>query len=289
MIFAFLFSVARLATPLVFAALGGLFSERSGVVNIALEGFMLFGAAAAAIVTLATGSPELGFLAAGIVGAVSSLLFAATVIHGRANQIVSATAVNLLAVGLIPLVLKVFYDSTGGTPTLAMDQRFSSFPMWFAIVLILVTWFLFKKTPLGLWIGFAGENPEALDAAGISVRKIRYLSVMISGTLAAWGGASLSIFLASGYSRNMTAGRGFMALAALILAKWNPPLVLLSCLFFGVMEAIQIRVQGVAVAGIEVPAQFVQMIPYLATILVLAGFLGRSRPPKAVGTLFEKE
>ena len=136
-------------------------------------------------------------------------------------------------------------------------------------------------------MSFAGENPDALDAAGISVRKVRYLAVSFAGLLAGWGGASLSIFLASGYSRNMVAGRGFMALAALILGKWRAPYAVLACLFFGLMEALQIRMQGMNWGGIPVPAQFVQMVPYLATIFVLAGFVGQARPPKKIGRIFE--
>jgi simple sugar transport system permease protein len=286
--FVFLLSVIRLAAPLVFASLGGLLSERAGVINIALEGFMLVGALSAAVLTLGTGSPYLGFFGAGIVGALFSLVYAFAVIDGRANQVVAGTAMNLLAMGLIPLVLNWLYDSTGGSPALPLEQRFESFPLFFLAVLAGLVWWLMRGTHFGLRISFAGERPEALDAAGFSVRGVRYGAVMLSGMLAAWGGATLSIFLSSGYSRNMTAGRGFMALAALILGKWNPPLAVLGCFFFALMEALQIRMQGSSIGGVTIPAQIIQMIPYLATILVLAGFLGRSRPPRALGTVFEK-
>lgn len=285
----FIFSVLRVATPLIFASMGGLFSERAGVINIALEAFMLVGAFVGAIVALQTGSPELGFLAAGGAGILVALLFALVVIHGRANQVVAGTAMNLLVMGMIPLFLKLLYDSAGGSPSLPMDQRFTFFPLWFAWALALLVWFLFRRTPLGLWVSFAGENPDALDAAGISVRKVQYSAVAISGLLAALGGATLSICLSSGYSRNMVAGRGFMALAALILGKWRPLPVLVACLFFGLMEAAQIRLQAVDLqGGFMVPSQFVVVIPYLATVLVLAGFLGRSRPPLKLGRVFEK-
>ncbi len=282
----FLFSVVRLAIPLLYAALGGLFSERAGVINIALEGFMLVGASSAAILTLATGDPLLGFFGAGLSGGIFALLFALVVIHGRADQVVAGTALNFLAMGLNPLLLKSLYDSTGSTPSLPIEQRFEIFPLYFLIVLALGAWFVMRKTTIGLRLSFAGEQPEALQAAGFSVRKIRYGAVVAAGVLAAWGGASLSIFLASAYSRNMTAGRGFMALAALILGKWHPPYVILACLFFGLMEALQIRLQGSALLGFAVPAQLVQMLPYLATILVMAGFLGRSRPPQYLGKIF---
>lgn len=287
MILAFLLSVLRVSTPMLFAALGGLFSERAGVVNIALEGFMLIGALVAAVVTLLTGSPMLGFLAAGAAGVVFSLIYAFFVIHGRANQIVAGTAMNLLAMGLIPLFLKVLYESTGATPALTMEQRFAFFPLWFVWVLVLTAWAIMRRSPFGLWVSFAGENPEALDAAGVSVNKVRYAGVALSGLLAAWGGASLSVYLASGYSRNMVAGRGFMALAALIFGKWRPVPAALACVFFGLMEALQIRLQSTELGNL-IPAQFVQMIPYLATMIVLAGFIGKMRAPKAIGTDFEK-
>jgi len=281
----FFLSILRMATPLIFAAMGGLFSERSGVVNIALEGLMLVGAFAAAVITFSSGSPSLGFAGAGLAGAIFGLLYALSVLHGRANQIVAGTALNLFAMGMIPLLLKLLYDSTGGTPSFGAGQRFQYFPLWFVLVCVGVVWFFMRRTRAGLWISFAGENPAALDAAGVSVMKVRYFSVMMSGLLAAWGGASLSIFLASGYSRNMVAGRGFMALAALILGKWRPPLALAACLFFGFMEALQIRLQGATPA---LPAQAVQLIPYLATIIVLAGFVGQSRAPKMLGMIFDK-
>lgn len=280
----FALSVLRMATPLIFASLGGLLSERAGVVNIALEGFMLVGAFTAAVVTLGTGSPALGFLAAGGAGALFALIYALAAIHGRADQVVAGTAMNLLAMGLIPLALKVLYDSTGSSPSLPLESRFTIFPLWFVWGLALVVWFGVSRTHWGLRLSVAGEKPDALDAAGFSVRKVRYTAVALSGVLAAWGGASLSLYLASGYSRNMTAGRGFMALAALILGKWHPIYAVLACLFFGVMEAIQIRMQNVETF---LPAQFVQALPYVATILVLAGFLGRSRAPRSLGRIFD--
>lgn len=288
MTFEFILSVFRMATPLLFAALGGLLSERSGVINIALEGLMLAGAFVAAVVTLKTGSPWAGFALGGLAGAGAGLFYALTVIHGRSNQIVSGTAINLLAMGLIPLLLKLLYDSTGGTPSLPAEDRFQLFPLWFVLASAAFVWAFMKKTRMGLWVSFAGENPEALDAAGVSVRGVRYAAVTASGLLAGWGGASLSVFLASGYSRNMVAGRGFMALAALILGKWRAPYAVLACLFFGLMDALQIHLQGATVGGVEVPGQLVQIIPYLATIVVLAGFVGQARPPAKIGVLFEK-
>lgn len=278
----FLLSILRMATPMIFAALGGLLSERSGVVNIALEGLMLVGAFTAAVITLKTGSPSLGFFVGGVAGALTGLLYAVTVIHGRSNQIVAGTAFNLLVMGLIPLMLKLLYDSTGGTPSLPAEQRFQSFPLWFVVIVAAFVWFFMYRARAGLWVSFAGESPEALDAAGVSVQGVRYAAVSVAGLLAGWGGASLSVFLASGYSRNMVAGRGFMALAALILGKWRPPFAVLGCLFFGFMEALQIHLQGSTL----VPPQLIQLIPYLATIMVLAGFVGQAYPPKKIGVVF---
>jgi ABC-type uncharacterized transport system permease subunit len=283
----FFLSVLRMATPLLFAALGGLLSERSGVINIALEGLMLVGAFVAAVITLQTGSEWAGFAAGGMGGAFVGLLYALIVIHGRSNQIVAGTALNLLVMGLIPLALKLLYDSTGGSPSLPAESRFQYFPLWFVFSCAGLVWVFMKKSRMGLWVSFAGENPEALDAAGVSVRAVRYAAVTASGMLAGWGGASLSIFLASGYSRNMVAGRGFMALAALILGKWRAPYAVLACLFFGFMDALQIHLQGASIAGVEVPGQLVQLIPYLATIVVLAGFVGKATPPAKIGVLFE--
>jgi general nucleoside transport system permease protein len=285
----FLFSVIRMASPLLFASMGGLFSERAGVINIALEAFMLIGALTGAVVTLVTGSPYLGFAAAAGAGALFALLYAACVIHGRANQVVAGTAMNLLAVGFIPFTLKYLYDTSGGTPAIPIGQRFQTFPLWGAAVVSFATWALMAKTPFGLWVSFSGEKPEAVDAAGLSVRKIRYGAVLLSGALAALGGATLSLCLSSGYSRNMVAGRGFMALAALILGKWRPAYAVAGCLFFGFMEALQIRLQSVDLSGgVGIPSQFIVVIPYIATILVLAGFIGHSRAPKALGVPFDK-
>jgi general nucleoside transport system permease protein len=285
----FLLSVVRMCVPLIFASLGGMFSERSGVINIALEGLMLVGAFSGAVITLTTGSPMAGFLGAGLAGALCGLGYGLSVIHGRANQVVAGTALNLLVMGMIPMLLKLLYESTGGTPSLPASSRFEVFPLWFAFLVAGFVWFLMKRTVLGLRLSFAGENPEALDAAGVSVNGIRYIGVGLSGLLAGWGGASLSLFLASGYSRNMVAGRGFMALAALILGKWRPAYAVAACLFFGLMDALQIRLQGVSLGGVAVPGQLVQMVPYLATILVLAGLVGSSKPPKALGRVFETE
>lgn len=276
-------STLRLATPLVFAAMGGLLSERSGVINIALEGLMVVGAFSAAVLAHATGSPWLGFFSGAVAGALLAALYAAAALAGKANQIVAGTGINMLAYGIPPFVAKILYDVTGSTPALAMDQRFSFEPLVLAwgFVLVLALWL--ARTRSGLWLAFAGEHPEALAAAGVRPKLVRWAAVIASGAMAGLGGASLSIFLSSSYSRNMTAGRGFIALAALILGKWRPWPAALACVLFGFTDAAQIRLQGLEIGGFGVPVQFVQILPYLVTLFVLAGFVGAARAPKALG------
>lgn len=290
MLLQLLASTLRVSTPLIFAALGGMFSERSGVINIALEGLMLVGAFAAAVGTSATHSPWLGLLCGMGAGVGLAAIYALFVIRLRANQIVAGTAINLLALGLTPFLCKILYDVTGSTPAIPIGERFQSAPLYLSWVLVAVCWLWMKHTPAGLWTNFAGEHPEALEAAGVRVNRVRWAAVLISGALAGLGGASLSVFLASSFSRNMTAGRGFMALAALIFGKWRPVPAALACLLFGFAEAAQIRLQGVVLWGTQpIPVQFIQILPYLATIVVLAGFVGRSRAPKALGTPFTRD
>jgi ABC-type uncharacterized transport system permease subunit len=283
------FSTLRVSTPLLFASMGGLFSERSGVINIALEGLMLVGAFAAAAVASHTGSPFEGALAGAGAGVVLAALYAFSVITLRADQIVAGTAINMLAAGATPFLCKILYDSSSSTPSLPLASRFQWSPMLWAWIAVGFTQVVIRYTPVGLWIRFAGEHPEALDAAGVRVNRIRWLGVLVSGALAGLGGATLSVFLASSFSRNMTAGRGFMALAALIFGKWKPIPAAIACLLFGFTDALQTRLQGVVLWGAEpVPVQFIQILPYVVTILLLAGFVGRSRAPKALGLPFEQ-
>lgn len=277
----------RMATPLLFAAMGGLMSERSGVVNIALEGFMLAGAFSAAVLAYFTHFVWLAWMLTLIVGAGMGALYAFFVIELKADQIVTGTALNLLMVGVAPFLTKILFNSTGSSPSLALAERFSFEPMLLALLLVGALWLWLYQTYSGLWLQFAGEHPAALSAAGISVRKVRWISVTLSGVFAALGGASLSTFLASSYSPLMTGGRGFMALAALIFGRWKPLPTMAACLFFGLTDAIQIRLQGVNFNGIEVPVQFIQILPYAVTIIALAGFFGKAQAPKALGKVFE--
>ncbi|MGB7068856.1 MAG: ABC transporter permease [Pyrinomonadaceae bacterium] len=298
LILAFLFSAIRSATPLIFAGLGGLFSERSGVINIALEGLMLAGAFTAAVVTFETGNPYFGMLCGIASGALLALVFAVACIKFEADQVVAGMAINFLMIGLPALISGAVYDSAGSTPQIdkafQLPNYFNSFSAAsiLAFILIPIVWYVLYRTPFGLRLRATGENPEAADAAGINVTKLRYLAVILSGVLAAAGGAYLSIGQSSLFTKNMTAGRGFIALAALILAKWRPVPLFVACLFFGVTEALTIQIQGAPWAkinGEDIPIQFIQIIPYVLTIIVLAGFIGLSRAPKALGEAYRKE
>jgi len=292
-----LFSAIRLATPLIFAALGGMFSERAGVINIALEGLMLAGAFTAAVATYELQNPYLGFICGVAVGAIVALVFAIAVIKFEADQVVTGFAVSLLMLGLPAVISSRIYDSAGSTQQIAKgfllpeNSNAVSMASILAFALGPACWYVLYKTPFGLRIRAAGENPEAADAAGVNVIRLRYIAVILSGVLAAAGGAYLSIGQSSLFTRGMTAGRGYIALAALILAKWKPVRVLFACLFFGFTEALAIQMQGVIKmpSGEDVPVQFIQMIPYVLTIIVLAGFIGLSRAPKALGIPYRKE
>lgn len=277
-------STLRVSTPLLFAAMGGLLSERSGVVNIALEGMMLVGALAAAVVTLATGSPWLGTLGAMAAGVVLAAAYGLFVIRLRADQIVAGTAINMLALGIAPFVCKVLYGRISSTPSVPIENQFGSELMWVAFAVVPVVAYWIRNTPSGMWVRFAGEHPAALDAAGVRVNRVRWFAVLMSGVLSGLGGATLSISLSSSYSQGMTAGRGFIALAALIFGKWTPLPVGLACLLFGFFRALEIRLQGVVLWGTEpVPVQFIEAVPYILTVLVLAGIVGQSRAPKSLG------
>lgn len=282
-------STLRVSTPLLFAALGGLISERAGVVNIALEGLMLVGAFAGATVAFMTHSPWLGASAAVGAGVFLAAIYALFVIEMRADQIIAGMAINMFAIGVTPFLSKILFNTSTSTPSLALALRFQVAPILFVWVCVFLIWVLLRFTPAGLWIQFAGEHPEALDSAGIRVKRVRWVAVLVSGCLAGLGGATLSILLSSSFSRNMTAGRGFMALAALIFGKWRPIPTALACLLFGFSDAVQILLQGVVLWGTEpVPVQFIQILPYIVTVLVLAGFVGHSRAPRALGQPFIK-
>lgn len=293
-----IFSAIRLATPMIFAALGGMFSERSGVINIALEGLMLGGAFTAAVVTYELSNPYVGFLTALVAGAALAAIFAVAVIRFEADQVVAGFGINILMLGVPALLSGALYDAAGSTEQIAKEYLLPEFfrlnvASILAFALVPVAWYVLYKTPFGLRLRAVGENPEAADAAGVAVLKMRYAGVILSGVLAAAGGAYLAIGQSSFFTKGMSAGKGFIALAALILAKWRPFHVLVACLFFGFTEAVAIQLQGASWAklpsGEAIPVQFIEIIPYVLTIIVLAGFIGLSRAPKALGIPYRKE
>lgn len=299
---ALLWSTIRLATPLVLAALGGMFSERSGVINIALEGKMLAGAFAAAAVTYAAdvqlglgkASPWVGLLAGACAGLIIAVIYALACIKYKADQVVSGAAINILMIGIPGFLSGAFFLSSGSTPQLPKEHLLPQSPLiigFTVLLLVAASWYALYRTPFGLRLRAVGEKPEAADAAGVSVGKIRYSGVLLAGILAGVGGAYLSIGQSSLFTRNMTAGRGFIALAALIFGKWRPVQTLLACLLFGFTEAVSIQMQGAVKlpSGEDIPVQFINMVPYILTIIVLAGFIGSSRPPRALGIPYQKE
>jgi general nucleoside transport system permease protein len=297
---ALLASTIRTATPLLLAALGGLFSERSGVINIALEGKMLAGAFTAAAVTYAAGekfgnaSPWIGLLAAVAASLFIAAIYAVVCIRYKADQVVSGAAINILMLGIPGFLSGAFFLSSGSTPQLPKDHLLPQSPVIIAFVLavlVMLIWYVLYHTPFGLRLRSVGEKPEAADAAGVSVSKIRYSGVLLAGVLTGLAGAYLSIGQSSLFTRNMTAGRGFIALAALIFGKWRPVQTMLACLLFGFTEAVSIQMQGAVKlpSGEDIPVQFIQMVPYVLTIVVLAGFIGSSRPPRALGIPYQKE
>jgi ABC-type uncharacterized transport system permease subunit len=281
-----LYSTVRMATPLLLAALGGLFSERSGVINIALEGLMLAGAFTSAVVTYYAGDPWIGLLAGIGAGIFISVIHAVACIQFDSDQVVTGTAINILMFGIPTLLSGALFGTTGSTPQIPRANLLPNAPVVIAFALVPIVWYVLYRTPLGLRLRAAGENPEAADTAGVSVSRLRYSGVLLSGALAAIGGAYLSIGQSSLFTRNMTAGRGFIALAALIFGKWRPVQTMLACLLFGFAEAVAIQMQGVIP---HVRVEYIQIIPYVLTMIVLAGFIGASRAPRALGRPYVKE
>lgn len=278
-------SALRLATPLLFAALGGILSERAGVINIALEGKLLAGAFAAAAATLATGDPWLGVAAGAGAGILLGLLHALFGVVLRGDQIVVGVALNLLAAGASMFFMNLLYGSSANTPPFAGAGDGPGSPPLVLIALLLCPAVdaLLRFTRFGLRLRAVGEHPEAAETLGIRPVRVRVAAVAMAGALAGVGGAYLALDAAQ-FVKNMSAGRGFIALAAVIFGKWRPYGAAAACLLFGLAEALQIRLQGLGI-----PTQFVQMIPYLLTMVALAGFVGRSRPPGALGAPLARE
>ncbi|MBC8062066.1 MAG: ABC transporter permease [Clostridiaceae bacterium] len=301
-IVALLAATLRMATPLIFAGLGGVFSEKSGVVNIGLEGIMVIGAFFAVYGTYATKNPFLGIVYAMVAGMAVSLIHAFLSITMRADQVISGTAINLFSTAFASfMIVKVFHKG-GQTDTVTslpykLPKFIKDIPIigdllndlnWFvilALILVFVSSYVLYKTRLGLRIRAVGEHPAAADTLGINVYKIRYLCVVISGALAGLGGAALSIGITPVYREGMVSGRGFIALAAMIFGNWKPKGTMWACLLFGFAEAFQIKAQSF---GLNLPQEVYAMFPYVLTMLALAGFVGKTSPPAADGVPYEK-
>ncbi|MDF2231941.1 ABC transporter permease [Albimonas sp. CAU 1670] len=310
-------STVRLATPLLLTALAGLYAERSGVFDIGLEGKLLAAAFAAAATAAVTGSAWLGALAGMIVSIGFALIHGAACITFRGNQIVSGVAINFLAAGLTVLLGQSWFQQGGRTPPLMGDGRFETITFPFAETLrdvpvigpiysellsghyLLVyvaflaapfSWWVLYRTRFGLRLRAVGENPAAVDTAGISVAGLRYLAMVCAGALCGLAGSYLAIAQSAGFVKDMSAGKGFIALAALIFSKWRPMQVMGTCLLFGFLDAAAIRLQGKDLPLIgEAPVQLIQALPYILTVVLLAGFIGKAIPPKAGGTPYVKE
>jgi len=294
-------SMLRFATPLIFAAMGGMFSERSGVTNIGLEGMMLIGAFFGILGSDRLGSWWLGLLVAIAAGGTMALLHAVLSIHLRADQIIGGTAINFLALGLTGYLYIDIYGQQGtpttistipqvnlnfldGVPFVGAVIGHMNLMIWIALALIPIAWVVLFKTPLGLRIRAVGEHPRAADTVGISVYRIRYGAVVLSGMLAALGGAYLSIGFVDSFNENMTAGRGFIALAAVIFGNWRPFGAAAACLLFGFSSALAQRLPEYSNSA----AVLFQALPYVLTLVAVAGIIGRSIPPAAVGRPYKK-
>jgi simple sugar transport system permease protein len=320
-------STVRLATPLLLACLAGLFSERAGVFDIGLEGKMLVAAFFSAAVAVVTGSVWIGLLAGIAASIIFALIHGVASITFRGDQLISGVAINFLASGMTVLIAQDWFRQGGRTPSLDGKARFQPWEwpgaqvlrdnyamaretggdpagvsaiywdlvsghtvlVYVALLAVPLSWYVLFRTRFGLRLRAVGENPGAVDTAGVSVVRLRYSAVLIAGLLCGLAGAYLATGLAAGFVKDMTAGRGFIALAALIFAKWRPWYALSACLLFGFLEAIGNRYQNIDLGGLVVPVQFMQALPYILTVIILAGFVGRAIPPRAGGQPYVKE
>jgi ABC-type uncharacterized transport system permease subunit len=275
----FLWQTVRIAIPYLFAAAGGVVAERAGVISLTLEGFMLSGAFGAALGSFYSGSAWVGILTGVIAGLMFGALHALVCVKYRADQVVAGIAINLLVVGVTRFFLSLLFDSSSNSPRVAGFAEFFTNPMiWLGLLSLPIVGWVLRSTVFGLRLRAVGEHPDAATSVGVGVRKVRYLAVALSGMLAGLGGAYLALDQHQ-FSDQMTAGRGFIALAAVIFGRWDPVRAAIACLLFAAAEAAQIRLQSLDV----LPSQFVEMIPYLLTIIALAGVVGRSKAPAALG------
>ena len=307
----------RISTPLVFAAMAGLFAERSGVIDFGLEGKMLAAAFVAASGAHVFGSEWYGLALAMMCCVALSMLHGFASVTHKGDQVVSCVAINILMIGLTTALAAAWFGQQGLTPTLTDDRRFfeitlpftdtvSGIPIlghiysdiisghyifvYIAYILVPCVYWVVFKTRFGLRLRAVGENPNAVDTAGINVNLMRYKALAVNGVLVAFAGAYLSTAINANFFREMSAGRGYLALAALIFGKWHPKTALIACLLFGFADALQIRLQGVPIPGIGlIPVQFIQATPYVLTVVLLAGFVGKAIAPNAIGQPYIKE
>jgi len=309
-------ATVRVATPLILCAMAGMFSERSGIIDISLEGKLLMGAFVAAAIASTSGSVWIGLLSAIIACVALSLVHGFACITHRGNQVVSGLAVNILASGLTVTLALSLFKAGGQTPFLPSEQRFSPTEWWLveslntipligtiyrelisghnlltyiALITVPVSAFIFYKTRFGLRLRAVGEVPKAVDSVGISVSFMRYRAIIIAGVLCGIAGAYLSTAQGAGFVKEMSAGKGYIALAAVIFGKWRPYPTFFACLMFGFFEAVTSRLEGVdlPIFG-ELPTQLMLALPYVMVVLLLAGFIGRASPPAAIGQPFVK-
>ena len=307
----------RVCTPLIFASMAGLFAEPAGVVDIGLEGKLLMSAFIAASAASVFGSPWLGFIAGMFASSALAMIHGFASITYKGNQIVSGVAINILASGLTMILTLAWFKRGGITPTLQNDERFLSITLpgvdiidhipiigviyrelisghnilvYLAFVIVPIVWWVVYRTRFGLRLRAVGENPKAVDTAGLSVEGLRYRALLVGGILCGIGGAYISTAYTAQFTKEMTAGAGFIALAALIFGKWHPYKVLAACFLFAFLQALSIRLQGVVFPIIgEIPVQLIDAAPYILTIILLAGFIGKAVPPKASAQPYIKE
>jgi ABC-type uncharacterized transport system permease subunit len=317
LIAAMLASTLRVSTPLILCALAGMFSERSGVVDIGLEGKMLFAAFAAGAAGAAFPSTALALFLGVVVAVALSWMHGLACVSHKGDQVVSGVAINIIAAGMTVVLGIAWFAQGGQTPPVSSDVRIKAlFPalqdalnsvpfigriigegllshnamVYLALALVPASWWLLFRTRFGLRLRAVGENPQMVDAAGVSVKGLRYIALTINGVLCGLAGSYLVLAQSANFSANMTAGRGFMALAALIFGRWHPVGAFWACLLFGFLDAAAIRLQGVQISGFgEVPVQFIQALPYLLTVVLLAGFIGKAVAPQALGRPYSKE
>jgi simple sugar transport system permease protein len=318
LIISMLQSTIRTSVPLILTALAGLYAERSGVVDIGLEGKLLAAAFCGASAAAVTGSATLGLVAAIATGMFFSAVHGYASITQRGDQIVSGTAINFIAMGATVIIGQAWFNMAGRTPSLPPAAKFSAdwglpfastighvpvigdiyakllsghyWLTYFAYAMVPITWWILYRTRFGLRLRAVGENPGAVDTAGISVTQLRYMAVLLGGVFVGMAGAFLSMALSEGFTKGMSAGKGFIALAALVFANWKPKNILFTCLLFGFLDSLSIAMQGKQIPLIgTIPVQLWTALPYILTVVLLAGFIGKAIPPKASGVPYVKE